>query len=181
MQGPGVSEFSWRCVERRPLLGLEISRVPIGSWQHFKRHHYLSQEISPSAQCWACLCEGDPAAFVAMLHMPQPKRSFWRVSRLVCLPDFQGVGVAGTLLEFVCGLYRCLGKPVSITSGHPGLVRALSKSHTWKTLRPFSARLGRRTGNRIAYSDASSQRKTASFEYVGPAEKQEARAFGLCR
>lgn len=180
MQSPGLG-FRWRSVERRPSLEFQVMRASIDAWRHFKRHHYLSQEISPAAQCWVCICDDMPAAFVGMLHMPQPKRSFWRVSRLVCSPDFQGIGVASALLDFVCGLYRCLGKPVSITSGHPGLIRSLSKSSTWKTLRPPSARLGRRTGNRLAYADASSQRKTASFEYVGPAEKQEARAFGLCK
>lgn len=148
----------------------------------FKRHHYLSQDLSPAAQCWVALCDGVPVAFVAMLHMPQPQRSFWRVSRIVCSPDFQGIGIAGVLMDFVCSIYRCLGKPVSITSGHPGLIRSLGKSAAWKILRAPSARVrGNRSGNKIAYKDSVSSRKTASFEYVGPVNKDEARAFGLCR
>lgn len=45
--------------------------------------------------------ENRPAAFAGVLPFPHPIRPGWREHRLVCLRDFQGVGIGIALSESI--------------------------------------------------------------------------------
>ena len=57
---------------------------------------------------------------------PQPirRRGVWRVSRLVVLPDYQGVGIGRAMLAVVAEQYPRL----RITTSHPAMLRASCRS-----------------------------------------------------
>lgn len=159
----------------RPKIDLDIRRVSRDLWPLFRRHHYLSGSLHPAAQCFAAYFENEPAAFCAALPFPHPRRPGWREHRLVCLPDFQGIGIGTQLSEAVARMYVSTGRPYFSTTSHPGIIRHRAASPLWRVVRPpgmvspVSHSEAKRTG--MAQS-CSIGRITASFEFVGPVDKQ---------
>jgi GNAT superfamily N-acetyltransferase len=102
-----------------------------------------------------------------MLHRPHPKvDDIMGCSRLVTLPDFQGMGFAMVLIEKVAGAYRAVGKRAHTYPAHPALIRAFDNSPKWRLeKRPgvFSARAGKNSTAKMG------GRPCAVFEYCGEA------------
>ncbi len=67
-----------------------------------------------------------PVAFAAVLNAIG-RRGVWRVSRLVVLPDYQGIGIGRAMLAAVADLYPRL----RITTSHPAMLRALAADPDW--------------------------------------------------
>ena len=177
---PGTDSFQWRELQRRPEIQMQVWRVDRTAWKLFRHHHYLNTELHRSAACFCGFIEGQPATFCAVLPFPHAIRPGWRLHRLVCLPDFQGVGLGTAMSDFVASLYRASGKPVFRTAGHPAVMHHCAKSPVWKMNRAPSrtsnaGKSSTSTANQIGAQD----RITAGFEYVGPARPREALAFGL--
>lgn len=163
--------FHWRRLQRRPQIRLEIHRCGKEAWRAFRRHHYLSGHLHPGAWCFVGRIDGRSAAFCAVIPFPHPVRSAWREHRLVCLPDFQGVGIGHALSEFVASYFASTGKPYFSTTSAPAMIRHRARSPAWRMLRAPS-RSHRQTLRRLETS-SSWRRLTASFEYVGPAHTKE--------
>ena len=65
------------------------------------------------------------AAFAATLPRPHPtRRNLWGISRVVTLPDWQGLGLAFVLMDALGGAYRSAGKALRMYPAHPPFVRA---------------------------------------------------------
>jgi len=154
----------------RPKIDLDIRRVSRDLWPLFRRHHYLSGSLHPAAQCFAAYFEKEPAAFCAALPFPHPRRPGWREHRLVCLPDFQGIGVGTKLSETVARMYVSTGRPYFSTTSHPGIIRHRASSPLWRIVRPpgMVSPVSRAEMKRTGMAHACSiGRITASFEFIG--------------
>jgi len=55
-----------------------------------------------------------------------------RIQRLVVLPEFQGMGVGGRLLDMVAEEEARKGNRVTITASHPAVLAHCSKSERWR-------------------------------------------------
>lgn len=176
---PVGNQFDWRSLQRRPDVELEITCGTSEDWKFFKAHHYLSGEHHRSARCFLGLVGGRAAAFLSVLHFPHPVRSGWREHRVVVLPDFQGIGIGNRLSEYVGSLFVATGKPYRGTTSHPGFIQHRRRSPFWRTI--TKARLNpRHVGNcGMERSIRTGTRMTWSFEYIGPANPEDCRAFGL--
>jgi len=75
-------------------------RVERAIWPLFKRHHYLSSHLHPSAVVNLAEIDGRPAASPPS-SVTRIRRSRWREHRTVCLPEFQGIGIGSAISEFV--------------------------------------------------------------------------------
>lgn len=184
---PHLGKTHRRSVQR-PRLTFRLHRVSHKAWHIFAHHHYLTAELSKSAACFMLTLEGGgPVAFYAILSFPHAHRPGWRFSRIVVLPDYQGLGLGIIGTERVCGMYRATGKPVFLVASHPAVIRALAKSPHWtmrrkpgivskpgKTSTIYTKQLVKRAGD-------SGRRITAGFEYIGPVYADDARAFGVVR
>jgi ABC-type molybdenum transport system ATPase subunit/photorepair protein PhrA len=172
---PGVNEFySGRYLHRRPRVALSVGQVSKDAWKLFSEHHYLSSELKSSSQCYCGFWDNVPVVFCAVNHMPHPKvRNFKREHRLVCLPDYQGMGFGMKMSEFIASYYKGNGfRYISITS-HPGIISYRKKSSNWSMTRrksivnPIKSSSGAVRNWKKSQSDISLIRSTASFEYVG--------------
>lgn len=153
-----------RPLYRRPGIVLEIFPCRREAWRLFAPHHYLSGQLHVSSQCWLAAWDDRPVCFVALLHAAG--RARWlRVSRIVTLADYQGVGIGGAVLDAVCDQGARSGKRVSLTTGHPAMIRRLSGSPRWRRRRIKRAGDGRNTRRAYAGSE-SAARTVVSFEYV---------------
>lgn len=184
---PHISKFSWREHQRRPRVELEIVRCSREAWRWFAPHHYLSAELHKGARCFAGLIDGNPVAFGAVIHFPHPRtNAIQRIHRIVVLPDFQGLGLGAH--SFSCalgGIVRAIGKRLTVTTSHPGLIAAWAKSTEWSMRQAPKIGVihaGSTTGMN-AHSSGALGRKVGSFEYVGAplADVHLARSLWECR
>jgi ABC-type ATPase involved in cell division/GNAT superfamily N-acetyltransferase len=130
---PHTLEFQWRHLQRRPELTCTIGREPYESWARFAPFHYLTAELNKTARCFVLRVEGTPAAFCGVLHRPHPRnRAIKAVSRLVTLPDWQGLGLAFALVDRVGAAYKALGFDVHTYPAHPALIRSFDRSSSWE-------------------------------------------------
>jgi GNAT superfamily N-acetyltransferase len=131
----------------------------------FARHHYLSSGLSVRARCYLARVRGVPAAFCASLPCIG-RKGHWRISRIVTLPDYQGLGVGMKFAEAVAELHREDGRRLNITASHPAVIGHCRRSPLWKAI--SLRRGGRKRGMNFVhnYHDASG-RAVVSFEFVG--------------
>ncbi len=170
---PHVGLFTWRSLQRRPSVDLEIVRADSAAWRWFAPHHYLSAELHRGARCFVGMVDGRPAAFGALLHMPHAiVRDIQRLHRLVVLPDFQGLGLGAHAFTGQLGaLCRSLGFRMSVTTSHPTLIRAWAKSPRWRmTVAPALGRAQGKTSSLTGLgAHTATKRRVASFQYAGSA------------
>ncbi len=150
---------------RRPLVELALHRVRHALWRAFAPHHYLSGSLSKLARCYAAWWRGEPVSFCATLPIIG-RRGHWRISRMVTLPDYQGLGIGMRVAEAVCDIHRVQGHRVNVTASHPAVLWHCQRSPRWRLVRalPSGSASARRL---IANYRGSAGRAVASFEYLG--------------
>ncbi len=148
---------------RRPAIKLAIFRCGSRAWRLFAKHHYLSGNLSPMARCYLALWNDEPVAFCAALPVIG-RRNHWRVSRIVTLPDYQGIGIGMKMIEAVGDLHRRDGKRFSITASHPAVIAHCEHSLQWRAT--GVRKLGSSSHNFVPGYSGSAGRATVSFEYV---------------
>jgi GNAT superfamily N-acetyltransferase len=150
---------------RRPRIELDVHRCHHRVWKLFAPHHYLSAALNRAARCYTALWNGVPVAFCATLAVIG-RKNFWRISRIVTLPDFQGVGIGMRVAETVCQLHQDAGCRIAVTASHPSLLAHCARSPLWRLMRV--KRSGSSNPRRfISNYRASSGRSVVSFEYIG--------------
>jgi energy-coupling factor transporter ATP-binding protein EcfA2 len=127
---PQTNSFSRRLLRQRPQLNLEIYRTTFKSWVLFEKYHYLSNSISKAAQCFIAFLENKPVAFLALLNVIG-FTGVRRISRIVVLPDYQGVGVGSAFCNWAGEYLREQNIRCRITTSHPGFIAYMNKSEKW--------------------------------------------------
>ena len=144
---------------------LKVHRCGAATWKMFRQYHYLSGSLAPTARSYTAVYQGGPVAFIAVIHVRMNSR-YYRVSRLVVLPDYQGIGVGKRLLNFIAELYTSQTKmPFYILTSNPQIVRGNMKN--WRITRFGHACKGKentRMNNEIRGS-LSRKRITVSLQY----------------
>ena len=148
-------------------------------WKYFKPHYYLDLPMPIAAQYFVGLVDGEPVAHVAVC--PFFQSGYYRATRLVVMPEWQGAGIGTRFLNAVCQLHldgngRCGRKlPVIFHTSHPQLAAALRRSPLWVQK---SAVLYQKAGTKfsLAHKDGTSGghswygghfRAVQGFAYLG--------------
>ncbi|MCH8922636.1 MAG: GNAT family N-acetyltransferase [Planctomycetes bacterium] len=131
----------------------------------FAKHHYLSGTISRSSRCYLALWDGTPVAFCATLNILGQSKH-WRISRIVTLPDYQGIGIGMKTSEAVARIHRQGGLRMNVTASHPALIAHCRDSPLWRTVGVKKTGTPRAHGYRPNYR-GSAGRSVVSFEFVG--------------
>ena len=150
---------------RRPPIQLEIFRCRRSAWRMFARHHYLSGALAQYVRCFVALWEGVPVAFCATVSLIGRKNR-WRISRIVTLPDYQGIGIGMAVAEAVAELHVAQRHRMNVTASHPALLAHCRRSPRWKTV-GVKKTGSRGAGKFIGNYRGSTGRAVVSFEYVG--------------
>lgn len=155
--------LSWSRLRRAPV-HLQVRRCPRSLWPRFAQHHYLSGSLSCAAKCYAVLEQENPVAFCGVISaLGHPE--IHRITRLVTLPQYQGLGIGSALLNRVAHAEHLEGYRVRITTSHPAMVHSLSKSALWQSKgRRFVTDPPRQIGH--CQLRTSQGRLTATFEYT---------------
>ncbi len=150
---------------RRPEIKFDIVRCKNAAWELFKKHHYLSGSLSPMSTSYMAVLNDKPVGFAAVLPLIGYKGRK-RFTRLVVLPDYQGLGIGMKMTEAVANIYKSQGTRINLTASHPCVVGHCKKSPHWRAINV------RGTGSKNADKfikgyKSSCGRAVVSFEYLG--------------
>ncbi len=71
--------------------------------------------------------------FIGVIHFPHPRnKKIKRVTRLVILPDYQGIGLGTKFLKSIATFYAKEGFDFRIVTSAKNLIYALNKNPNWK-------------------------------------------------
>jgi GNAT superfamily N-acetyltransferase len=132
----------------------------------FRQYHYLNGSLASTARCYTAVYQDTPIAFIAVVHIHMKAR-YYRVTRLVVLPDYQGIGVGKRLLNFIAELYTSQTRiPFYILTSNPQIIRG--NMENWKITRyghASKAKENTRINSEIRRS-LSRERITVSLQFV---------------
>jgi ABC-type lipoprotein export system ATPase subunit/GNAT superfamily N-acetyltransferase len=149
----------------RPKIKLEIFRCRYETWKIFKQHHYLSEDLNPACFSYVMLWNDKPVSFMAILPFPGVgDAKTRRISRIVTLPDYQGLGIGKALVDYFSALYWKVGSQMYIRTINPALGISLTKDKkNWQpTLSNMKADFAKDTSGRKLLN-----RPSYSFKYIG--------------
>lgn len=153
------------CLRReRPKIELSIFRCRYETWNLFKQHHYISEDLNKSSKCFCVTWNDKPVAFYAFLPMPSGTvQNAFRGSRTVVLPDFQGLGIGNAVAKYLHKLYTKDGKKLYVKSINPALVmkRLNDSDYKFNGKTKSSAEGGKLKGRKLRETEAY------SFLFIG--------------
>lgn len=174
---PSTRKFARGCLQQRPAIDCTVGPVPYAAWDLFAPFHYMSASLHRAARCWGLWVGDTLCSFAGMLPRVMNERGQARhsgglmgCSRLVTLPDFQGLGLAFVLIDAVAAIYTAVGKTVHTYPAHPALIHGFDRSPKWalrKVPGSFSGRAGRTSTVSRGGCSAEGGRPCAVFRYAG--------------
>ena len=129
----------------------------------FRQYHYLNGSLGAGVRCYTSLYQNKSIAFM-VVACTKMKTKYYRVSRLVVLPDYQGIGVGKHFLNFIADIYCSQTKlPFLIVTSNPQIIRGNLKG--WKISRFGHASRGRENTriNNELHKSLSRNRITATL------------------
>ena len=149
---------------RKPSFKLNVVPCEQALWQTFAQHHYLTGSLNWASRCFVTLWKNEPVAFCASLPLIGRKNRR-RISRLVTLPDYQGIGIGSATLQAVAQRHRSEGHRVNITTSHSAMIDHLRRNPSWRTIgvKPTGTHASKRFRDSCRDSIG---RAVVSFEYV---------------
>lgn len=121
---------------QRPEIKLTVRRVEVSVWTSmlFDKSHYLTSELNKSCKCLLFEWNNVPVAFVGILNTPRKGIPYGcSISRIVILPDYQGLGLSTIIFNFVGGIVKSLSDDehdyrLYIKTAHSKFGQALSRN-----------------------------------------------------
>lgn len=101
-----------------------------------------------------------------MLHQPNGYNTkIKRVSRLVILPDYQGIGLGTKFLNIIAKHYFDQGYDFEIITSAKNLIYSLNNNNNWVLKRLGQVKMNKSHKCKIDFNRQTRQCKTASFFY----------------
>jgi ABC-type lipoprotein export system ATPase subunit len=172
-----AGKFTRRRLRQRPKINITIARVPYSFWRLFAPYHYLTANLNKQVKCFALFVDEKPVTFLAVRHVAISRgrkkgRTLIGGSRIVTLPEYQGVGFASILSEFIASCYRAIGFNYHCYPAHKKYIETKDKSKFWALRkRPkdnFSQKNIKRKKKAPGGTLNPGGRPCATFRYVGP-------------
>lgn len=119
--------------QSRPNIELQVSRVEPSTWDIFKKHHYMSEESNKAYIYLLFTWNNKPIAISVVGRQVGRGVGFaYRDSRIVVLPDFQGMGLGTSISNFLGGIFKSMGARYFTKTIHPALGEYRNNSSEWK-------------------------------------------------
>ena len=165
--------FRWRSVQPHPTIELNIRSARSSEWKIFAHHHYMSANLLSSAKCYIAEINGRPVAFTSYIHFMHAKtRNIKMAHRLVVLPDYQGLGIAGRLADWLGQHLWEQNYRYRFVVAHPGLVKMFLRSPRWVRTGNKAKKVATSKKSINAKANLSGRRLSmTSFEYRAPRKK----------
>ena len=118
----------------RPKIELQVSRVELKTWDFFKKHHYMSESVNKAFKFILFEWNSKPIAIAVIGNqIGSGVGNAFRDSRIVVLPDYQGLGLGSSISNFIGGISKDYGYRYFTKTIHPALGEYRNKNnHIWK-------------------------------------------------
>lgn len=127
----------------------------------------MNHDIASACKCFGLYDKDKIVGFCAVMHHPHSvNKKIKRVSRIVILPDYQGIGLGYKFLNIVAERYSKQGFDVSIVTSAKNFIQKLAHSEKWRMCRLGVTKQG---GENRKYGLSGCVRtncKTATFFYA---------------
>jgi ABC-type lipoprotein export system ATPase subunit/GNAT superfamily N-acetyltransferase len=154
---------------RRPEISLQIHRTTYDTWHLFKSHHYLTEDVSKACKFYLFTWNDVPVGINCVI--PQPSGWFkhgFRESRIVVLPDFQGLGLGVKMSEITGSMYTAVGYRYFTKTVHPALGEYRNNHpELWKPTSKNGVSDAKSLGKHSYTSWNLKARKSYCHEYAG--------------
>lgn len=131
-KGGVLERGEWRR-QGRPSIELQVSRVESNTWNIFKKHHYLTEDVNKSCKFFLFEWNSKPVGICAVINQPRKGcPNGFALSRTVILPDFQGMGIGSKISEFCASLFIGIGGKVYTKTINPALGEYRNRSDKWR-------------------------------------------------
>ena len=155
--------------QSRPKIELQIFRCRYETWNLFKQHHYLTEDLNKAANNYVVCWNDKPICFIGILPFPGVgDEKTRRISRIVVLPDFQGLGLGKNILNYISSLYAKEKSTMYIRTMSPALGIALSKDKNWIATSSNLKVPGQDSNGRKLI-----ERPSYSYKYIGKISEQD--------
>ena len=164
----------------RPDIEIKVYKTTKDLWQEtFAKYHYLRADMNSACRCFVATWQDEIVAFSGNLALPGripplydgDKRNKYRESRLVVIPDFQGMGIGTRFSNCIGEMFLNEGYRYFSKTAHIRMGEYRQKSSLW---RPTSTNLKSRaksressTKEKWAHLKLDTKRICYSHEYVG--------------
>jgi GNAT superfamily N-acetyltransferase len=162
---------------QHPSITIEIYPATRDAWKLFGAHHYLTAELSKSAQKFLAVWNGNIVGFTSSLSFPHAKiKHAYRETRTVVLPDFQGLGIGVRLSDWLAAFHKAQGHRYYSRTTHPRMGEYRNRSANWRATTTSGKKQGA-LGANSAFKNAvfrgqgwapDLNRIAFSHEYIGP-------------
>jgi ABC-type lipoprotein export system ATPase subunit len=117
----------------RPSIELSVHRCKPKVWDLFKKHHYLTEEVNEAYIFLLFELNNKPIAINVMGIQVGKTDCFrsYRESRIVVLPDYQGMGLGSKISEFCAGISKFSKSNYYTKTSNPALGEYRNKSKNW--------------------------------------------------
>jgi len=160
----------------KPEIELQISRTEPDTWKIFKQYHYLTENVNKSCKFLLFEWDNKPVAFCGILNTPGKGRSeAVAISRIVVLPDYQGMGIGSKICNFVGGIFINNGHKLYIKTVNPALGEYFNNSPKWRGTtyngkgrkeEQFDNEKYKNRVTRISYAHEYVGKKISGFEHL---------------
>ena len=161
----GVLERGEWLRQGKPQIELQVSRVEYDTWDFFKKHHYLTEDLNKAFNLLLFEWKGKPVGIV--VYKSQPTGAVpngYGLSRTVILPDYQGMGIGSIISEFTASILVNKGKRVFTKTVNPALGEYRERSSVF---RPTSKNRKIRKDSNTDKAGKRLARASYCYEYIG--------------
>ncbi len=156
----------------RPKIELQVSRVEAETWNLFKKHHYLTEDVNKTCKFFLFEWNGKPVGINAVITQPNGNfKKGVRGSRVVVLPDYQGLGFGSAITNFCASIFKNEGYRYFTKTIHPAIGNYRNNNpNIWK---PTSKNGVKRNDRDVNSAMHHNQKTRLSYchEYIGEPTK----------
>jgi GNAT superfamily N-acetyltransferase len=142
----------------------------------FAHHHYRSRKLPAITKAFVGILDDDqPVVFISALWTPsghpffRPHGGFYRGSRTVVLPDYQGMGIGVRSTEWLGQLVIDNGYRYYCKTAHPAMGAYRNASPLWRNTGKNMKTRDRKNDYKRGRPGSSELVERFSHEYIGPA------------
>ena len=152
----------------RPQIQLQVSRVESDTWNFFKKHHYLTEAVNKSCKFFLFEWNDKPVGIgVISTFFGRGIKKAHRGSRIVVLPDFQGMGIGSCISNFLGGILLDSGFRYFTKTIHPALGEWRNRNiKQWKPT-AFNGKIRKPTKSDVNKYTSIKLRASYCHEYIG--------------
>jgi ABC-type lipoprotein export system ATPase subunit/GNAT superfamily N-acetyltransferase len=170
-QKGGVLERGDYLRQGRPKIELSVYRTESYTWEIFKKHHYLTELNNKAYAHYVFEWNGRPIGINIISPLPSGSlKNAFRESRIVVLPDFQGLGLGYEISKFTGKIYKSVGRRYFTKTVHPALGEKRNSSVDWRGT-PDNGKERKRRKKEFNYESHWKHNSRPSYchEYIGEA------------